>query len=279
MPEEQEVLTAEELAAQQLETPPKDPTPKGGEVPPEPEYDFEFDPGDGSGARRLTAKDMADRLSNYEKLQTKLGESERVRGEAEKKLAELQAKLEAKPAPENKDDWDEENELKKKIADLEKKIETMPSEFDTKVSEKAQKIAMEMSTEQEISHIASSHERIKKIDDPEIQRDVIMKAAAFGMRENKRLGRIVYPTTESAIDAYFLMLQGETPKIGQAAFVRNLKSPEDKTLSASGGKPAGDVVKRYAQLTDQKQRVEFMSSLKDEERDVVLNAIYAGEIE
>ena len=284
--EEEKVVSSAELAETFGEEPSagESATPESGDVQPEPDYDFEYTTSEGS-VEKLTTSQMAERLANYKKLQSKLGLQGDEIGEYKRRIAEFEkakttsgASPQQIATPDYSDEDMEDPSIVKKIlqdvlaqnANLAKQVESLPTIIEQKTEERE--------TIREMQRVMASHPRLKNFKDERLKEAIVRNASVFGVAKNKETGQVIYNDLDSAVDGFFTLMRGGVEPVTQQAFVRNLKSPQNEVLPAGGGRPIGDVVKRYGQLKSPDERANFLSTLSDEEVKLIDSAVYAGEV-
>jgi len=283
--------TAEELAAsfvENAETPTESATPPETPAvtpPPEPEYDFEFDPGDGSGAKRFTNKQLAERLTNYGKLESEIGTTKREKADLKKQLEDFRKGQTAAPAtPEAQAqsidlanaDLEDPNVLRQAFGmvltqnqELSKALKDLPDQI--------RQERTEASAEKEMLQVMNNNENLKAIDDPLIREAAVKLGAAVAEARNKASGKPIYTDYDAATNALFSILKGEAkPTTTQQAFVKNLRASGGEVLSTNQSKPVGDVVAGYKEQSTPEGRAGYLDSLDDAGREAVDNAIQAG---
>ncbi len=277
-PEENKSVSPEELEAQlgEEESSGGSATPEGAvSTEPSIESDYEVPYPDGSKEKIDTAV-MSERLINYPSLQKKVGQQADELGEFRRKEAEWkkanQPVVTPEESPKEGSYTDEEMEdpavLKKAFgnvmeqnAKLAKQVEELPGII-AKETEEQESI-------REMRRVMGNHPKLKDLKDKDLKEQIVRGASAFGVIKNQEAGRTVYADINSAVDGYFALMKGEAEQVTQQTFVRNLKSPQNEVLPTSGGKPIGDVIKRYTQITDEKERHAFVKTLSDEELELI----------
>lgn len=276
-PEEEEETSAAEMAAQSGEptVPDEGATPPGEVAPPADEFEYEYVKLDGT-KERLSPKEMADRLANYNKMQGELGTLQNEKAAWQNKPAPAPA-----PTPQGEgtqvdlgdlstvDPDDPEAMLKVaraqagRIAAMEQQIKSFPDQ--------AKEIADKDRIETELNVVMAKNTHLEKFT-PGVDREAIVKVAA-ALASSK--GN--YVDLETSVNAYFAMFGGAAKPVEEthAGFVRTLLKSGGEVLPASGGTPIGNVVQRYRQITDEDKRAEFLGTLSDEEQELIDAAEYA----
>ena len=291
--EEAEEVSADDLADQLGEseegaTAEADAPVKEGATPEEEgDAEFEYDPGDGSGVQRLTAEQLAQRLSNYQKLQAKVGSQANEIGEYNRRIKELE---EAKQRQVDNEEvatngWDEADfedpdVVRKALVEVlsqNKKLQAQVAGIPSLVETVAEQKAGERAAIAEYNRVVAGHPKLNRYDQG-AKESIVQAAINFGNARNKTAGRTIYPNLSSAVDGFLATISGEAKPLTQAAFLKSLKKPGGEVASASGTKSSSDVVKRYKDLSTSEARAKFLATLTDEEEKLINAAIYAGEV-
>ena len=264
-------------------------------TPVEPDFDLEFDAGDGSPVQRYSNAQMVERLSNYRKLEAKVGSQANRIAELEKtgqvaQPAPVPAKTDVTvPKPTAIDfgnltdeDFEDGRTMKtvmEKMAaqnqELAKAVAGLPSLIDQKADEKAD----QRETRSEMIRVMNNNSNLKQYEDPIVREAIVKMAAAIAVQRNETAGFEMYTDMDTSVNVFFKILKGEKPAMTQQGWVKNLKSVGGEVLPVSTGKPAGDLVKRYAALATSDQKAAFLDTLDDAGREAIDEAVYSGKIE
>lgn len=294
--DEQREVNPDQLASMLLDepsptTPPAEAAP--GATPPEgvpaeaaaaePEYDFEYDPQDGTGVQRLTARQMADMLGNYNKLQSVVGRQNNELAEFRKGGPQLQTpQPPTKPLPSNTDgtvdlntlDLDDSDSLRGALVSLARQNQALQNDIKA-MPEKISQQQSDSAAEKEMLSVMSSNKNIADLDDYAKEAAVKLAVAVAKVR-NEKAGRPVVSDMSSAVDMLMAQFKGETtPPVTQQGFVRNLRAPGGDVLPVSQTQSIGGLVQRYDQCTTPDEKAEFLESLDNAGRTALDAAIYA----